>query len=331
MVQPSASRLRLAVRAAHLYYARNETMDAIAAELGMSRSSISRLLDLARDVGLVEIRLRSLDELTAREQRTIDRRFDVTSRIVAVSAGASMVDRQEVVARHAARFLSSVMDSNMSLGVAWGSTMGAISRHVTPRDTANAEVVQLNGAGNPNTTGIDYASEILRRFAEAFNARLQQFPVPAFFDSAETRQLMWKERSTRRVLAMQERLDIALFGVGAPFANIPSHVYIGGYLEDSDYASLQDQGVVGDVATVFYRHDGSTAGIELNLRATGPDFAVLRRIPRRICVVADQSKVPALLGALSAGLVTDLILDDMTARALLVASGYSQTSPSGQE
>ena len=292
-------------------------MDAIAADLGVSRSSVSRLLDLARQVGLVDIRLRSLDELTAQNQQALDHRFRITSRIVPVPPSASIVDRQEIVARQAARFLSRVMDSNMSLGVAWGSTMGAISRHVTPRETHNSEVVQLNGAGNPNTTGIDYASEILRRIAESLGARLQQFPVPAFFDSAETRELMWRERSTRRVLEMQSRLDVALFGIGAPFANIPSHVYIGGYLDERDYRTLEREGVVGDVATVFYRADGSTEGIELNRRATGPDFSILRKIPRKICVVSDRSKIPALIGALRAGLVTDLIIDEDTARALL--------------
>ena len=79
------------------------------------------------------------------------------------------------------------------------------------------------------------------------------------------------ERSMRRVLDMQSHLDIALFGVGSPFADIPSHVYIGGYLEPEDYQTLSEHGVVGDVATVFFRADGSTDGIELNARATGPD------------------------------------------------------------
>lgn len=332
MAQPSLTRLRQAARASQLYYGRRETMESIAAELKVSRSSVSRLLDLARQVGLVDIRLRSLDELTAQNQRVLDQRFQITSRIVSVSPTTSLVDRQDIVARHAARFLTRVMDSNMSLGVAWGSTTAAISRHIAPIETANSEVVQLNGAGNPTTTGIDYASEILRRFAESFGARLQQFPVPAFFDSAETRELMWKERSTRRVLDMQARLDIALFGVGAPFAKIPSHVYIGGYLDEADYRTLEIDGVVGDVATVFYRTDGSTEGIELNRRATGPDFSVLRAIPRRICVVSDRSKVPALLGALTAGLVTDLVIDDDSARGLLDAgSADSQSALSVRE
>ena len=44
-----------ALRAAHLYYMQDLTMDAIAYELHTSRSSVSRLLSHARASGLVEI------------------------------------------------------------------------------------------------------------------------------------------------------------------------------------------------------------------------------------------------------------------------------------
>jgi len=52
---------------------------------------------------------------------------------------------------------------------------------------------------------------------------------------------------------------------------------------------------------------------------SGPDFSVLRRTPRRICVVSGSSKLPSLRGALSAGLITDLFVDEGTARALISA------------
>ena len=78
---------------------------------------------------------------------------------------------------------------------------------------------------------------------------------------------------------------------------------------------------VGDVATVFFRADGSTDGIPLNERSTGPDFAVLRRTPRRICVVSGSSKLPSLRGALAARVITDLYIDAGTARELVSSAG----------
>jgi deoxyribonucleoside regulator len=307
---------REALRAAHLYYMQDLTMDAIAKELGTSRSSVSRLLSHARDSGLVEITIHSPLDSPGRLEHDLLESHGVTAHVVPVPDHVTDVDRLERVALSAARILGRFVDSNQTIGAAWGSTMGALSRHLVPKPTHNTEIVQLNGAGNVRTTGIVYASEILRRFGDAFGAHVQQFPVPAFFDDPATKEAFWRERSTRRLLALQARLDLAVFGLGSPFAEVPSHVYQGGYLERTDYQTLSRDGVVGDVATVFYRADGSTDGIALNTRATGPDFRVLRRAPRRICVVSGPAKLASLRGALAAHLITDLIVDETTARAL---------------
>ena len=40
-------------------------------------------------------------------------------------------------------------------------------------------------------------------------------------------------------------------------------------------------------------------------------------MPRRVCIVSGPSKVHSLRGALAAGLITDLIVDEGTARALV--------------
>jgi DNA-binding transcriptional regulator LsrR (DeoR family) len=74
---------------------------------------------------------------------------------------------------------------------------------------------------------------------------------------------------------------------------------------------------VGDVATVFFRADGSSDGIVLNERSTGPALTELRQVRRRICVVSGVSKINGLKGALAARLATDLILDEATARRLV--------------
>ena len=121
----------------------------------------------------------------------------------------------------------------------------------------------------------------------------------------------------RRVLDMQERADIAVFSVGAVAGAVPSHVYSAGYLDDADIELLHDEGVVGDVCTVFLRANGSWRDVALNKRATGPDPAQLEHVPRRLCVVAGDNKVAPLLAALHAGVVTDLVVDEITAALLL--------------
>jgi deoxyribonucleoside regulator len=315
--QSAREKSREALRAAQLYYLQDLTMEAIARELRTSRSSVSRMLAYAREHGLVEIRVVSpLDRVSALEH-DVNKRFGVAVHVVPVPDATSDIDRLERVALSAARILTPYVDSNMTLGVAWGATINAVSRHLPKKETHNSRVVQLNGAGNTSTTGIDYASEILRRFGNAFNAPVQQFPVPAFFDDPRTRDAMWRERTIRRVLEIQYRMDVALFGIGSTFSEVPSHVYAGGYLDAEDYAQLDENEVVGDIATVFFRLDGSFDGIPLNARSTGPDPAVLHAVARRICVVSGASKITALRGALAAGMITDLVIDELAARTLV--------------
>lgn len=292
-------------------------MDEIARELGTSRSTVSRLVSAARRDGLVEIRIHDDRSDSTFLESELERRYEVKAIVTTTSGRASAFERLDQVAETAARHLGLTLGSNLTVGIAWGSTISAVSRHLHPKPTTGMRFVQLNGAGNLITSGISYASEILSRFARNFGAQAQQFPVPTLFDNPATKRGMWEERSTRRVLELQRRMDVAVFSIGSPYAEVPSQVYSGGYLDEDDLAQLAKHHVVGDVATIFYREDGSFAGIPLNSRSSGPEFNVLRHTRRRICVAADPSKAAGVRGALAAGLITDLIIDDHLAQALL--------------
>ena len=311
------SRVRLALKAAQLYYLQDLTMDAIGEELKVSRSSVSRLLQMARDRGIVEVKINTPDDAPRRMATQIKELFGVNAHLVPVSESASPIDRLDRVALSAARMLGNFFVSGMTMGVAWGSTTTAVSRNLVSRQLSESRVVQLNGAGNDHTTGVTYSGEILRRFGEAYGAAVEQFPVPAFFDDPAAKETLWRESSTKRILDIQSTMDIALFGLGAINAEVPSQVYSAGYLSNQDKESLKTGGIVGDIATVFYRADGSGDDIPLNRRSSGPSLDVIRAVPRKICVVAGVSRLPSLKGALAGKYITDLIIDDGTARALI--------------
>ena len=108
-----------------------------------------------------------------------------------------------------------------------------------------------------------------------------------------------------------------LYSIGAVHNGVPSHVYSGGYLEEHDLEELKQQGVVGDIATVMFRDNGSYDQIPLNARASGPDLAMFRQHDYAICVVSGRGKAKGLQAALRGRFLSDLIVDEPTARALL--------------
>lgn len=303
--------------AASLYYVQGETMDSIARQLDVSRSTVSRLLRDARETGLVSITLHSASTPDSTLSATFAHHFGVRAHIVPVRDGATEVHRLERVARAAGQLVSAAVTDEMVIGAAWGTTLASVVQYLRPSDVAGTTVVQMNGAASPNNSGIVHVGAIASELARAFSAGFVPFPVPAFFDYPETKAAMWRERSVRHVLELHQKIDLALFGVGSLTAEVPSHVYSSGYLDERDMAQLAAERVVGDVNTVLLREDGSWEDVTLNARASGMTPTQLRRIPRRICIVAGQAKAGPLLGALRAGVATDLVVDDATARAVL--------------
>lgn len=304
------------LQAATMYYVQDETMDSIAHLLGTSRSTVSRLLKRARETGMVRVTIQNPDR-PSRLGNTMQKLFGVRAHIVTVRDGASDIFRLDQVAKVAAQVLTEAIAPGNIVGVAWGTTLAAIANHLVPTPISGITVVGLNGAANQSTTGIPYVGTIYSKIADAFGGNVVHFPVPAFFDYADTREAMWRERSVRAVHQVQSQINVAVFGVGGLDSPVQSHVYGASYLDDIDLAQLRTEKVVGDVCTIMLREDGSYADISLNARASGLTPTQLRRLPRRICVVAGMAKAAPALGALRARVATDLVIDEATARAVL--------------
>ena len=317
-----------AYEAASMYYVQGETMEVIAHHLGVSRSTVSRLLARARQEGVVRVSLVQPGGAGSLEGR-MAQVFGVRTHIVPVREGRGRgagapesggpEDDKPAAAGEPAGAGRDADAGGVVVGVAWGTTMSEVSAALPSRSVPGLTVVQLNGASDPVREGPS-AGEVLSRMRLSLGARTISFPVPAFFDHVATREAMWSERSVKRVLSVVRRASLAVFGVGALDAlngALPSQVYEGGHLTARDQAVLRRQNVVGDVCTVLLRADGSWRDVALNARATGPTPAQLARIPRRLCVAAGTGKARALLAALRARTATDLVVDDATARAVL--------------
>lgn len=306
-----------AIRVARMYYTHNMTTESIARELNLSRSTVSRLLTFARQEGLVSIHITDPNEHPQLLEKKIVDEFKIKrAHVVPVSDRLGEVEWLERVAQYTANYLNTVFTSNMILGIAWGTTNSAVARHMLPKATHNSQIVQLNGAGNTQTTGIEYASEIIMRFAQNYSAQAHLFPVPTFFDKVATKRAMWEEGSIKRILDLQSKTDLLLYSIGAVDAGIPSHVYSGGYLKKSDYQELNAGNIAGDIATVFFREDGSFQDIPLNERSSGPNLRLFQTRPG-ICVISGLAKVRGLHAALRGRLLTELIVDEPTARKLV--------------
>ena len=95
---------RLLARIAHRYYVANQTQEEIGREFGFSRPKVQRLLDRARQTGIVDIRIAQTTGLNLVLEDELRSTFGLVDAIVAPSH-ADPDEQREAVVRAAADFL----------------------------------------------------------------------------------------------------------------------------------------------------------------------------------------------------------------------------------
>lgn len=307
-----------AMAAAVAYYSDGKTMERIARDLAVSRSTVSRLLAHARDEGIVEIKIARPEQRATAIEGRLRSEYGVEATVVTMPEATGPEDRHARTAAYAAERLHEVVGNDTVLAVAWGTMVNAISYRLKPKAVTNCKLVQLNGIGHGSGIGVHYAHATMNRYGEAFRANVQQLPAPIFFDSAALKRASMAERIFTHVRHLGEQADVMLFGIGTVSTGVPSspHLY-GSFLTSNDFTQMEDDGAVGDIATTFFDEAGACRAIRINGRSTGPDLAKMKRVPHRICVVSGTHKTAALRGALRGGHVSELIIDEVTALGLV--------------
>lgn len=302
-----------------MYYYHQMTTDEIAAALGYSRATVSRLLNRAREEGIVEIRIIDRHNQQDPLSTKIKRRYRGlhTIEIVSVPSDSSDTERLTRVSQRAAAHISNnVVENNQVIGISSGETLTITARHLPHRALNGVQIVQLQGITAAGQTGPGYVSGILQNFAEAYDGEVVLYPVPMMFADPDARRLVWDEPTVRIAREYQSRADVLVFSVGVAHLTWERILHDAGLDQDQDYRGLLDHDVVGDLATVFYRADGSYQDLGINLRSSGPPLDTYRRVSRSVCITSGSAKVPALHAALDAGFISDLVIDNITASLL---------------
>ena len=146
-----------------MYYLQGQTMETIARHLQISRSSVSRLLAHAREVGLVRISVSASPGLKGTLAGQIADLFGVQVSVVPVHDVHTEVNRLHNVALVAAEHLVDMLFPGVTLGIAWGNTTAEVTRAMPHVSFPGSTVVQLNGAATATESGMPYAEAIIAR------------------------------------------------------------------------------------------------------------------------------------------------------------------------
>jgi deoxyribonucleoside regulator len=313
--------LRLALRAATLYYLDGLTQAEIAARLGVSRPTAGRLIARAKAKGLVRIDVvvppDLRDDLHADEERELEQRYGLTEAVIAghgVDVGApGRAAAFASVGRAAAALLMRRLSPADVLGFTWGPEQVAVATALTPGVASCRSVVQLDGAMSTTAyqTGMEF---ILSRCADTLRANIIRLPAPLYADPS-TVVSMRSDSLLSRTLEAGRRADVMLFGVGA--VSTSTTLFEGSFLDTKVLDELVSFGAVGEVGGRFFDINGDPVDTELQQRAVSVPLEDIRVCAKTILVASGAAKNRAALGALRGKLARLLVCDIDCARWLL--------------
>jgi DNA-binding transcriptional regulator LsrR (DeoR family) len=311
-------RTDMLARVASMYYEDNLTQDEIARRIVTSRSTVSRMLQEARDGGVVEIIVHYPWKTAPELESDLIACFGLRQAKVLCGDERSYEEIVRGLGVLAARDIESILDEVSLLGISWGAAVYSTVQALRPARRLPVTVVQMVGAVGEGDPLID-GPELARLLAGVCGGEYRYLHAPLIVEDAQARDILLQEPPIRETLALARRAEVALVGIGAPVPDDYS-LLRAGYLDKGALDQLRSEGVAGDICGRHYDAFGREVDIELNRRIVGIKLDALREIERVIGVAGGKDKAGAILGALRGGYLDILVTDDATARRLLVLS-----------
>jgi deoxyribonucleoside regulator len=322
---------------ARAYYEEDLTQAQIAELHAISRSQVSRYLRMARDEGIVQIRIIAPGDRDAELEAALAADFPNLDG----AAVARVFDPRASLVRHAvARVAAGIVDHLVRPGqivcVGAGRTMALVAASIVRRPIGGVIVVPATGNAGHAAHESDY-SAVTHAVAGAWGALAYGINAPAILGAGASAAAL--ERSNPQIaeaLAAARRADLFILGLGSLAGD---EIFVRtGLLSSTELAAFRAAGAVGDLCGNFFDPAGRGVGGPFSDRVVGIaledvrragqpaelDAARGRRAPRRassIVCAGGSEKVPAIVAAIRGGLVHHLVTDEHTARGVLDVVG----------
>jgi DNA-binding transcriptional regulator LsrR (DeoR family) len=315
--------------AAKLYYTEDATQAEVAAQLGTSRATVSRLLAEAKRRGIVRIEVVPPAEVGVGDLADrLTRALSLTTVYLShplpnPGPGRELVD---VMGRTLAPAVGRALSA---AGLLPGDVL-LVSSGRTVYEVAQYDLVPLPGVlvaptvgGNDQPDEWYQTNEITRLVANRVGGRANYLFAPAL-PGPDLYPSLRNDPSIQRVLHLWPRARCALMGIGAPpliRSDIPRFV-------PTHTDSLRS--AVGDVCSRFFDSTGDEVDFEGRDRLIAVELEALRHIPVTIGVAVGDDKVDSIIAGARGGYFNQLVTDPVSAEAILKRIDNQDTSKGGQ-
>lgn len=306
-------RLDLAARAGWLYYVAGRKQDEIASVLGVSRQTAQRLVSLAVSNGLVRVHIAhpiaALMDIAARLKSELGLRF---AEVVPTDplSDSTTVGVAEAGAEEIARRLADPEPLIFAVGT--GRTLKAAIDLLPEMACPQHRIVSIAGNIAPDGSASFY--NVIFAIADASKARSYPLPMPVVASSEAERDMLHGLPLVSTALNLAKKADVAFIGLGDLGPDAP--VYVDGFVSQDELKRLRAAGGVGEICGWAFDAEGRLIEGLTNRRIAsgsipGTDTCEV------IALAKGDRKLPGIRAAIKGRLISGLITDEVSARALL--------------
>ena len=298
---------------ADLYYNRGLSQQEIGAIIGSSRPTVSRLIEEAKNQGIVKIIITSSVNKNNKLSNKLRSTFDLKDAVV-VKADFDFDKSIELCGKAVASILPAYLQPGMNLGISWGRSINAVVDAIEEDAYEEIHVSQMVGCmnmGNPNVDGFSTT----QRLAKKLHGTYTSINAPLFVEGHEVYNYLINEPIINEALMKSCSVDVCINGVGAA-NDTKNSIHQSGYYDSYNLDRFAQKGAVASIGGTFIDIDGKRVDID-NIYPIATPLDIIRNVPISILLCATQDKAQAVLAALNGGYVDILVVDEPLANKLL--------------
>lgn len=302
------------VRAAELYYNDGYNQSQVADRLKISRWQVGRLLEKARETGVVEIRIHHPASRRRDLEDALKDRFGSVNPIV-VDTQATRDRTLALAACLGANYISELRPMPSLIGVSWGRSVAALANALPEHVFHHPLIVQLNGAALSVELTVDAASIITTIAKRSVKPATFLLPAPAIVGNPDLVEHFYADPHIEKTIRLGERADLAIYSLGALTPN--SVLAQAGNISKQEQIALKERGCVGDILGHYIDKSGNIVDLTLDARTMSINLESLRNNDRTLAIAIGAEKSEVAFGALHAGLCKTLITESTIAKRVL--------------
>lgn len=307
--------LRLLLKVAQMYYENDMTQSEISKELGIYRTTISRMLKKIREKGIVKISLNyHLNETFSMEQQLMER-FGLKQAIVVPIEGEEKKLRLRAIGQACARLLAQIVRDDDVVGFTWGSSIAEVIEELEPADKRDAVFVPMVGGPSGKLESQYHVNTIVYAAAQKFKGKSVLIDVPAILENKETRDHIIHSKYFQGISNLWDQITVAVVGIGS--TTIKGNSMWNAFYGDEVLEELEKGQIVGDILSQFFDINGNIIKTSISERTIAIGLDHLKKTRYAVGVAESLGKVDAIIGALNGKYLNVLVTTEETARGIL--------------